>query len=246
MSTDNHSLMEAKALLAQNWTQARIARHLGITTPTLCRWLKQEEEIGRLGEKEINNGQPSSTRSLQPSSTHSLTADEHSALKLGMIQKRSRRLAAEFLLHHASCTDATFALLTAVLDSAADKRIDPVWPSWFKRACILTDEERFSFRGAKALAAVDPTLRGAADAARGRALHPLGALHEKSLRALKKRDQARADRLRRTRDALFPGGAFQERGLSLIGLLARHGLPLLADALGHLDPWARGHQVISL
>ena len=97
-----------------------------------------------------------------------------------------------------------------------------------------------------ALAAVDPTLRGAADAARGRALHPIGALHEKSLRALKKRDQARADRLRRTRDALFPGGAFQERGLSLVGLLARHGLPLLADALRHLDPWARGHQVISL
>ena len=97
-----------------------------------------------------------------------------------------------------------------------------------------------------ALAAVDPTLRGAADAARGRALHPLAALHEKSLRALKKRDQARADRLRRTRDALFPGGAFQERGLSFVGLLARHGLPLLADAEEQLDPWARGHQVISL
>ena len=97
-----------------------------------------------------------------------------------------------------------------------------------------------------ALAAIDPTLRGAADAARGRALHPIGALHEKSLRALKKRDQGRADRLRRTRDALFPGGAFQERGLSLIGVLARHGLPLLADAEGRLDPWARGHQVISL
>ncbi|HVQ31838.1 MAG TPA: bacillithiol biosynthesis cysteine-adding enzyme BshC [Vicinamibacteria bacterium] len=97
-----------------------------------------------------------------------------------------------------------------------------------------------------ALAAIDPTLRGAADAARGRALHPIGALHEKSLRALKKRDQARADRLRRTRDALFPGGAFQERGLSFVGLLARHGLPLLADAEAHLDPWARGHQVILL
>jgi len=97
-----------------------------------------------------------------------------------------------------------------------------------------------------ALAAVDPTLRGAADAARGRALHPLAALHEKSLRALKKRDQARADRLRRTRDALFPGGAFQERGLSFFGLLARHGLPLLADAEEQLDPWARGHQVIYL
>jgi hypothetical protein len=98
----------------------------------------------------------------------------------------------------------------------------------------------------EALGGLDPTLRGAADAARGRALHPIDALHEKSLRALKKRDQSRADRLRRTRDALFPGGAFQERGLSLFGLLARHGLPLLADLEERLDPWARGHQVIYL
>jgi bacillithiol synthase len=96
------------------------------------------------------------------------------------------------------------------------------------------------------LGALDPTLRGAADAARGRVLHPIDALHEKSLRALKKRDQARAERLRRTRDALFPGGAFQERGLSLFGVLARHGLPLLADLEARLDPWARGHQVIYL
>jgi bacillithiol biosynthesis cysteine-adding enzyme BshC len=97
-----------------------------------------------------------------------------------------------------------------------------------------------------ALSVQDPTLGGAADAARGRALHPIDALHEKALRALKKRDQARADRLRRTRDALFPGGALQERGLSLFGVLARHGLPVLADLESRLDPWARGHQVIYL
>src|SRR6266536_2649834 len=47
------------------------------------------------------------------------------------------------------------------------------------------------------LAAVDPTLRAAADAARGRALHQIETLHEKAVRALKKRDQTRADRLRR-------------------------------------------------
>ena len=66
----------------------------------------------------------------------------------------------------------------------------------------------------EALGALDPTLRAAAAAARGRALHPIEALHEKALRALKKRDQGRADRLRRTRDALLPGGALQERGLA--------------------------------
>ncbi len=96
------------------------------------------------------------------------------------------------------------------------------------------------------LAALDPTLRAAADAARGRALHQVETLREKATRALKKRDQVRADRIRRTRDALFPGGAFQERGLGFIGLLCRHGASVVDTIGDRLDPWATGHQVIYL
>jgi uncharacterized protein YllA (UPF0747 family) len=66
------------------------------------------------------------------------------------------------------------------------------------------------------------------------------------MRALKKRDQSRADRLRRTRDALMPGGAFQERGLGLVNLLARHGQAVVEDVAQRIDPFARGHQVIYL
>jgi bacillithiol biosynthesis cysteine-adding enzyme BshC len=97
-----------------------------------------------------------------------------------------------------------------------------------------------------ALGAVDPTLRAAADAAKGRALHQVEGLQEKSTRALKKRDQVRADRLRRTRDALLPGGSLQERGLGWIGLLARQGDAVIGDLRERIDPWARGHQVVSL
>jgi hypothetical protein len=71
-------------------------------------------------------------------------------------------------------------------------------------------------------------------------------LHEKALRALKKRDQGRAERLRRTRDVLLPGGSLQERGLGLIGLVARHGLSVIAALEERLDPFARGHQVLPL
>ena len=92
----------------------------------------------------------------------------------------------------------------------------------------------------------DPTLRAAADAALGRALHQVDSLHEKAVRALKKRDQTRADRLRRTRDALLPGGLLQERGLGLIGLVARHGTPVIDIIREAMDPWAKGHQVIYL
>jgi bacillithiol biosynthesis cysteine-adding enzyme BshC len=97
-----------------------------------------------------------------------------------------------------------------------------------------------------ALGALDPTLRAAADSARGRALHPVEALHEKAIRALKKRDLTRAERIRRTRDALFPGGSFQERGLGLVGLLARHGRGLVPEIADTMDPFAHGHQVIAL
>jgi bacillithiol synthase len=96
------------------------------------------------------------------------------------------------------------------------------------------------------LGALDPTLRAAANSARGRALHQIETLHEKATRVLKKRDLVRADRLRRTRDALFPGGSFQERGLGLIGPLARHGLPLVDEIRERMDVFARGHQVLYL
>jgi bacillithiol biosynthesis cysteine-adding enzyme BshC len=96
------------------------------------------------------------------------------------------------------------------------------------------------------LGAHDPTLRGATASARGRALHQVDALHEKALRALKKRDQGRAERLRRTRDGLFPGGSLQERGLGLVSAVARHGLGLSDVLLERIDVFARGHQVIRL
>lgn len=97
-----------------------------------------------------------------------------------------------------------------------------------------------------ALGALDPTLRAAADSAKGRALHQVEALEEKATRALKKRDLVRAERLRRTRDALFPGGKPQERVLGLVGLVARYGEAVLPELRERIDPWAKGHQVIAL
>jgi bacillithiol biosynthesis cysteine-adding enzyme BshC len=96
------------------------------------------------------------------------------------------------------------------------------------------------------LGGLDPTLAGAADAARGRAQHQIQGLYEKATRVLKKRDQERAERLRRTRDALFPGGSLQERGLGLLGPVARHGEGLIEDVLESMDPWAQGHQFVWL
>jgi bacillithiol biosynthesis cysteine-adding enzyme BshC len=114
----------------------------------------------------------------------------------------------------------------------------------FGRARKAIEQEMASVE--EILGALDPTLKAAADSARGRALHQVETLQEKAMRALKKRDQSRADRLRRTRDALMPGGSFQERGLGLVNLLARHGVAVVEDIGQRIDPFARGHQVIYL
>lgn len=126
---------------------------------------------------------------------------------------------------------------------------------WVRQAYPDVDAAFSDARGAierelgaveETLGGLDPTLRAAAAAARGRALHQVEGLREKSMRALKKRDEERAARLRRTRDALFPGGALQERGLGLIGAVARHGPGLLSELRERVDPFARGHQVVWL
>ena len=96
------------------------------------------------------------------------------------------------------------------------------------------------------LGAHDPTLRSATAAARGRALHPVVGLHEKALRALKKRDQGRAERLRRTRDVLLPGGSLQERGLGLIASWRATASRWCRGSRSACTPFARGHQVVWL
>ncbi len=97
-----------------------------------------------------------------------------------------------------------------------------------------------------ALGRADPTLRAAADAAKGRALHQVEGLQEKALRALKKGDRVRADRLRRTRETLFPGGDPQERRLAFVSWIARWGRSVVDVVAERLDPFARAHQVITL
>jgi bacillithiol biosynthesis cysteine-adding enzyme BshC len=96
------------------------------------------------------------------------------------------------------------------------------------------------------LGKLDGTLRGAAQSALGRALHQVEGLQEKALRTMKRQDATRAERMRRTRDFIFPGGSLQERGVSWISLLARYGPPIIDDIRKNMDPWAKGHQVLPL
>jgi len=133
--------------------------------------------------------------------------------------------------------------------------IDKILTAWTQAQYPAMEESferaRTTLRSAlreveQALGALDPTLAAACDATVGRALHPIEALREKVERALKKRDAARGDRLRRARETLFPSGSFQERTIGWVDLLARHGPGLIEELRTALDPFAHGHQVLYL
>ncbi len=148
-SLHTHQVAEAKALLAQGWKQAAVAAQLGLTASKLCRLLQRDANGEELGPRHATG----------PRDLHELTSGEKAVIVLGMLQKNSRRLAAQMLMDSTECTDETFARLAAVFDRAAEQRVDEVWPAWFARACVLTEEQRQGFRGAKHLAAVEPARR---------------------------------------------------------------------------------------
>lgn len=154
MSTTLNSMQlhEAAQLLASGqWSQTALAVKYGVSGPTLCRLLAKFRETGGDAAAAVKKNYATG-----PRDEHTLTHDEAAALKHAMLKKRSRRLAADELMSHAACTEETFARLAAIFDRAAEARTDEVWPKWFQRACILTDEDRFSFLGPKHLAAIEP------------------------------------------------------------------------------------------
>lgn len=149
----DHQLAHARGLLkGGRMSQAAVAATLGVSAPTLCRWLKTgsggDGETRRLGDGETGRGSISKSPCLPVS--------ESSVLKRLYLQTRSRRLAAEDFLHDEACSHETALAIQAVLDNAATKRQRPAWPVWFQRATILTHEERLLFRGAKAGQAIEP------------------------------------------------------------------------------------------
>lgn len=75
----------------------------------------------------------------------------------------------------------------------------------------------------RAVGAVDQSLRAAVRRARGKVHAILADLEAKSVRAAKRRDEERRGRFLRARNALFPGGAPQERRLSPLVFANRYG-----------------------
>lgn len=84
--------------------------------------------------------------------------------------------------------------------------------------------------------AADPTLKGAVEASRIRALRGLDQIGDRFVRAAKRQQRTTLDRVGRVQEALFPDGGLQERRASILPLLAARGNGLLDELLDRLDP----------
>ena len=96
------------------------------------------------------------------------------------------------------------------------------------------------------IAAVDPTLKGAADSTLGRMQHDLQTLHNKMIAAAKRRDETLRRQFTRTRALAFPGGHPQERAVGLVWFQNQYG-PALVERLAEALPLDLGiHWVLTV
>jgi uncharacterized protein YllA (UPF0747 family) len=79
------------------------------------------------------------------------------------------------------------------------------------------------------------------EGARNQALSASSELEKKLVAAFKRSNDTTLQQVLRARTQLFPGGAPQERVVTVASLLARHGRPLLEDLFASAREHARGY-----
>lgn len=115
-----------------------------------------------------------------------------------------------------------FDELSAGDEAALNRRAaDPAAQAAFAEANEVVDSSLEDVE--QAAGAVDKSLTAAVRRARGKVHAILADLEAKSVRAAKRRDEERRQRFLRARNALFPGGAPQERRLSPLVFANRYG-----------------------
>jgi uncharacterized protein YllA (UPF0747 family) len=151
--------------------------------------------------------------------------------------------AARFLDKH----DLPFESLQSQDESALNRLLEALLPAaveqTFDDAERLTTEQAARLRDV--VVAVDPTLAGAVDTTLDRMRATLGTLHHKILQASKKKDETLRRQFIRTRNLTFPGGAPQERVLSLVFFANRYGPGLSGRLLEALPALADRHYLIT-
>jgi uncharacterized protein YllA (UPF0747 family) len=149
-----------------------------------------------------------------------------------------------FLTKYQPPFEALHAQDESVLNALLETQIPPTVETSFSAA-----REAISVQMAQvmlAVAAIDPTLEGAARSTMGRLQHDLETFHGKMIQAAKRRHDTLRRQFMHTRALAFPGGHPQERAIGFVSLLNQYG-PALVDRLRDELPLdMRQHWVVTI
>jgi len=161
-----------------------------------------------------------------------------------VVEKSQARFLQRYRVKLAELRANDESVLNRILRGQAPPELDNLQNDFERaRACLQEITQALS----RDLAAVDPTLVAAAGSIQGKVLHLIQELENKSLRALKRKDETLRRQFLSTRTALFPNFQLQERELSAVHFLARYGgffVEMVRQAIDPTEPVVREHILI--
>jgi bacillithiol biosynthesis cysteine-adding enzyme BshC len=149
--------------------------------------------------------------------------------------------AARFLERYPLPFEALHAQDDAALNEVLEAQLPPALDRTLADAEAHLTADTDALRGI--VVTIDPTLAGAVDTTRDRLRDTLKTLHNKIVQASKRKDETLRRQFHRTRALAFPGGAPQERTLSLAFFINRYG-PAIADRLLETLPLDTGQHYV--
>ena len=132
----------------------------------------------------------------------------------------------------------------AALNELLKAQIPPIVETSFAAAAQAVDARMADL--IRAMAALDPTLEGAANNTLGKMRHDLEALHGKIIRAAKRRDETLRRQFIRTRALAFPNGRAQEREIGFVSFLNQYGPALVERLMAELPLELGKHWIIAV
>lgn len=124
----------------------------------------------------------------------------------------------------------------------SDKRdIEALFNEWKTKASEISDHFK------KEIENIDSTLESSAGKATAAYFTELDKLQGKVYRSLKQQDQVQIERIRKVKEALYPGGGLQERQVAFIWYMNRYGLDIWSRMCSLLsDEESDSHKLIRL
>jgi len=157
-----------------------------------------------------------------------------------LIEGAQRRAMERYGLTLTEFFDTSGRVVEKVLEQISDVGVDGVFADTNKRIVETLNELRFGLRE------IDPTLLGALDGFSTKVTKGLDALKEKSSAAQRRKNEAAVRQIEKASGGFLPGGALQERELSVLYYLNKYGPDLMRLLFEDLDIHDFRHQISSL